>query len=103
MKQIELNTGTLLVVAVPNDEDPKEFLVGLFPDGFQLLGHPSEITGEVWGKVVETIDGWSGALKEDLTLSGLSLCAANGIKETDVLLFKSKNSSYVCNKRMAGI
>ena len=48
MKTIELSTGTLLVSSgsVPINTDL---------DGFQLLGHPSEITGEVWGKVVEVL------------------------------------------------
>lgn len=137
MKTIELSTGTLLVVATPDKtvavelydkeslpialmcyvEDPAgRFKPGIphpiypIPERFQLLGHPSEITGEVWGKVVEVVSGWSSVLYYDYVTpcsdyrdivdaahkdplqSGLSLCAAHGIKETDVLLFKSKNS-----------
>lgn len=101
MKQIELSTGTLLVV----DPD-KNVTYGHRFDSYELLGHPSEITGEVWGKVVEKIvekESYIGGLsrtfhKDYVTklykywgapLSGLSLCAAHGIKETDVLLFKS--------------
>ena len=102
MKTIELSTGTLLVSSgsVPIDTDL---------DGFQLLGHPSEITGEVWGKVVEAIveqpefvgdksrtfhkDYLTKVYKHwDALLSGLSLIAAHNIQESDVLLFKAKNS-----------
>ena len=84
MKTIELSTGTLLVSSgsVPIDTDL---------DGFQLLGHPSEITGEVCGKVVEEVTLF-GFIKIDPTASGLSLCAAHNIQESDVLLFKAKNS-----------
>lgn len=109
MKTIELSTGTLLVV---NARDYFTDRAGTdIPAYFDYLGHPSEITGEVWDTIVDeplfdlhyvdyTIDEndgvkrWGG--KYTLTgmplESGLSLCAAHGIKETDVLLFKSKNS-----------
>ena len=104
MKTIELSTGTLLVV----DGIFYERAGVDIPDGFDFLGHPSEITGEVWGKVVEKsvekeafIGGWSRTFHKDYATkvykhwdalqSGLSLCAAHGIKETDVLLFKAKN------------
>lgn len=127
MTTIELSTGTLLVVDV--QDSAKEFCIVpivsrdstqmlyfndkyghdgkcekvLPPGHWQLLGHPSEITGEVWGKVVERygIVGWRNykvesqyeeLLKQSPLESGLSLCAAHGIKETDVLLFKAKNS-----------
>ena len=115
MKTIELSTGTLLVVDVP-----KEFVNGMVVDdamggwligysyigklpssGFQLLGHPSEITGEVWGKVCERfgIAGWKNyrfesqyeeLLKETPSQSAMSLLDANNIQESDVLLFKPK-------------
>lgn len=57
MKQIELSTGTLLVY--DNDElltyDSMQWL---------YLGHPSEITGEVWGKVVELYSACSDCYKD---------------------------------------
>ena len=124
MKQIELSTGTLLVVTLPKDaikikaHDESSCVWYMMPytrgwlsrelpsSGFQLLGHPSEITGEVWGKVVERqfdtyldyqelededIGNLSNFYFSDPAVSGLSICAAHGIKETDVLLFKSKS------------
>ena len=123
MKTIELSTGTLLVVDLPvecingsvYDDAMGSWLlcysyVGKLPSpGYQLLGHPSEITGEVWGKVVEVVSGWNSVLYYDYVTpcsdyrdivdaahkaplqSGLSLCAAHNIEETDVLIFKHKN------------
>lgn len=121
MKTIELSTGTLLVVALPEDELTP---MGVDLNGFDFLGHPSEITGEVWGKVCEQIHveeapspynemsggwhmdyvdynnpgeyaGWqgdAGSFRKPLK-SGLSLCAAHNIQESDVLLFKPKAES----------
>ena len=112
MKTIELSTGTLLVV---NARDYFTDRAGTdIPAYFDYLGHPSEITGEVWGKVVDSVafvddngHTYSEYYRDYTNLqqivsseydvatplqSGLSLCAAHGIKETDVLLFKSKNS-----------
>lgn len=115
MKTIELSTGTLLVVVLPEDakdinvseytygqpqdciafsskiQDP--FNLGgdviALPDGpWQLLGHPSEITGEVWGKVVEDFD----EKYISATTIEYHFCAAHNIQESDVLLFKTKNS-----------
>ena len=100
MTTIELSTGTLLVYA------DDEMLIKWDNDSWQYLGHPSEITGEVWGKVCERqfdtyldyqefeypdIGNLSNFYFSDPAVSGLSLCAAHGIKETDVLLFKSKS------------
>ena len=107
MKTIELSTGTLLVVDATR-ANVLDCMWQYHP--CTILGHPSEITGEVWGKVVETVDGWSKVLyydyvapcsdyrdivdaaHEDPLASGLSLCAAHNIQESDVLLFKYKNS-----------
>jgi hypothetical protein len=100
MKTIELSTGTLLVV----DRILYEIVGVGIRDEFNYLGHPSEITGEVWGKVVELYPACSDCYKdysghvfgddasESPTQSGISLCAAHNIQESDVLLFKSKNS-----------
>lgn len=103
MKTIDLTTGTLLVIS---EDDP--FVVD-DPYSYRLLGHPSEITGEVWEKVCEVVGGWETVLyydyvkpcsdyrdiveaaHKDPLLSGLSLIAAHNIKESDVLLFKPKN------------
>lgn len=133
MKTIELSTGTLLVVKLPNEAvritaheesscvwymmpHARGWLSRELPSfGFQLLGHPSEITGEVWGMVVEmfVMFGYKNyevdeqvydALKATPTESGLSLCAAHNIQESDVLLFKPKEavqesgSDPVCNE-----
>ena len=104
MKTIELSTGTLYVLSI------EEIFNGVnIPHVVEELGHPSEITGEVWGKVVEAIveqpefvgdksrtfhkDYLTKVYKHwDALLSGLSLIAAHNIQESDVLLFKAKNS-----------
>lgn len=94
MKTIELSTGTLLVVALPEDELTP---MGVDLNGFDFLGHPSEITGEVWGKVwTDELGALMEAVHEGLEYnsprqSGLSFCAAHNIQESDVLLFKHKN------------
>jgi len=96
MKTIELSTGTLLVV------DREDQLWSIYTtDDYKYLGHPSKITGEVWGKVVEVYSREHPVRYIDYTepeynyyqadLSGLSLCAAHNIQESDVLLFKPIN------------
>lgn len=80
MKTIDLTTGTLLV------ESGEGMITALVMVGYEYLGHPSEITGEVLSNIIDNL-----LLSMYKTVPSLLLTEYN-IKETDVLLFKPKNS-----------